>query len=168
MKMEFAGDVKMNNKIPPETEEAIIYEGDLILTEDFKTEKKLIVKGNILGKDGKRYNINAWDINAWDINAWDINAWDINARNISARNIDAGDIDARNINAWDINAWDINARDIDAWDMHAGDINAWDINAWDINAGDIVCEKRIKKSEKAITRARIFIENKSKLERKEW
>ena len=160
--MEFAGDVKMNNKIPPETEEAIIYEGDLILTEDFKTEKKLIVKGNILGKDGKRYNINAWDINAWDINAWDINAWDINARNISARNIDAGDIDARNIDAWDINAGDI-----DVGNINARDINAGNINARDIDAMDIICEKRIKAEKEYKTICRVFVQNKFSLERKE-
>jgi len=83
---------------------------------------------------------------------WDINAWDINAEDINARNINAG-----NINAWDIDAGDINARNIDARD----------IDAWNINAGNIDCEKRIKKSKTAKTFSRIFIQNKSKLERKE-
>jgi hypothetical protein len=133
----------MTNKIPQEIEDTITYEGDLILTEDFKTEKNLIVKGNIFSKDGLRYNIDAGDINARDINALDINAWDINARDI---------------NALDINALDINARDINALDIDALNINAW----------NIICEKRIKKNETAKTRARIFIENKSQLERKEW
>ena len=49
-----------------------------------------------------------------------------------------------------------------------GNINAEDINARDIDAGDIICEKRIKKSLKVKTIARIFIENRSKLEKKEW
>ncbi len=71
----------MNNSNETDTE--IIYEGDLILEEDFKTEKNLIVKGNILGKNEERWNINARNINARDINAWDINAWDINAGDIS-------------------------------------------------------------------------------------
>jgi hypothetical protein len=36
-----------------ETDKEIIIEGNLELTGDFKTEKNLIVKGNILGKDGE-------------------------------------------------------------------------------------------------------------------
>ena len=63
-----------------------------------------------------------------------------------------------NIDAWDINAWNINARNIDA-----GDIDARDINAW-----NIICEKRIKKSENNKTTARLFVQNKSMLKRKEW
>jgi hypothetical protein len=62
----------------------------------------------------------------------------------------------------------IDARDIDAWDIDAEDINAWDIDARDIDALYIICEKRIKKSETAKTKARIFIQGISKLERKEW
>ena len=91
----------MKNK--EETETEIIIEGDLILEANFKTEKKLIVTGNIFGKDGKRWNI-----------------------------------DARNINALDIDAW------------------------------DIICETRKKKSETAKTKARIYIKNKSQIERKEY
>ena len=55
---------------------------------------------------------------------------------------------------------DIGARDIDA---------IMDIGArGDIYARDIICEERIKKYTGVKTMARIFIENKSKLERKEW
>ena len=43
----------------------------------------------------------------------------------------------------------------------------WDINAWDIKAMDIICEKRILKDKNSKTVCRIFITNKSKLERKE-
>jgi len=68
-----------------------------------------------------------------------------------------GNITAGNINAWDINAWDINA-----WD-----INARDINAGDINARDIICESRKKKSKTNKTIARVFVQGRSKLERKE-
>ena len=52
--------------------------------------------------------------------------------------------------------------------IDARDINAVNIDAWDIDAWNIVCDKRIKKSKNSKTRARIFIENKLKLERKEW
>ena len=51
--------------------------------------------------------------------------------------------------------------------IKAKNIDAWNIDAWDIDAWDIICEKRIKKSNKAKTFSRIFIQNKSKLERKE-
>ena len=81
-----------------ETEDEIIIDGNLELTEDFKTEKKLIVRGNIFGKDGIR----------------------------------------------------------------------WDIDAGNIDAGNIVCETRKKKSESAKTKARIYIKNKSQIERKEY
>ncbi len=114
--------------------EEIIIEGNLELIEDYTTEKKLMVKGNIFGKDGIRYNINAWDIDAWDINA---------------RNIDARDINAR-----DINAQDINAQDIDAQDIDAQDIDAW----------DIICETRKKKSKTSKTKCRIYVKNKSEIE----
>lgn len=124
--------MKTNKTTKNETENAIVYEGDLILTKDFKTCKHLIVKGNISGKDGTRYNINAWDINAWDINALNINALNINARNINARNIDARNIDA-----------------------------------WAIDARNIVCERRIKKSKTVKTISRVFIQEKSKIKRKE-
>ena len=78
-----------------------------------------------------------------------------------------------NITAWDINAVDIDALDIDAMNINAMNINALDIdamniNALDIDALDIICEKRIKKSISSKTKARVFIQNKSKLNRKEW
>ena len=121
-----------------ETPTEIIYEGDLILEEDFKTEKNLIVRGNISGKDGTRYNINA--------------------RNIDAGNIDAGNIDARNIDAGDIDAWNIDAWNIDARNIDAGDIDV----------GNIVCETRTNKSKLSKTKARIYIKNRSQIERKEY
>ena len=108
------------------TDTEYIVKGNLELTEDFKTDKNLIVKGNILGKDKERYNLRA--------------------RNIYAR----GDIGARDIDA----IMDIGARG--------------DIYARDIYARDIICEERIKKYKGVKTMARIFIKNKSKLERKEW
>ena len=55
-----------------------------------------------------------------------------------------------------------------AGNIYAGNINARNIDALDINAWNIVCEKRIKKTEKCTTKARIFIQEKSKLKRKEW
>jgi hypothetical protein len=120
--------------------EAITTDKDLKIYQN-TTFKKSVKCNNIISIGGK------WDIDAMDINAMDINA---------------GDINARNINAMDINAWDI-----DAWDINARNINAGDINAWDIDAMDIICEKRIKKESKFKTISRVFIQNKSKTERKE-
>ena len=77
-------------------------------------------------------------------------------------NIDALNIDARNINARNIDALDISALDIVALDISALDISAWNIDAW-----NIICEKRIKKYEAAKTICRVFIQNKSDLEKKE-
>ena len=131
-----------------------IIKGDLILTENTEFSESLKVEGSIKGYFNLSVsgNINAWDIDARNINAWDIDALDINARDINARNINAWDIDARNINAWDINA-----RNIDAWDINARNIDVW----------NVICEKRIKKTETARTICRIYIKNKSKLEKKE-
>ena len=53
-------------------------------------------------------------------------------------------------------------------DINAWDIDAWNINARNINAQDIICESRKKKSPKARTFARLFVTDRSKLERKEW
>jgi len=82
--------------------------------------------------------------------------------------IDAGDINARDIDARDINAVNIDARDIDAVNIDARDIDAWDIDAGNINAESVICETRRKRTEPAKTIARIFIQNKSKLVKKEW
>ena len=127
---------------------------DLILTEDTTFNESITVEGDIKGYFNLKVvgNINAKNIDAWSIKAKNIDAWDIDAWNI-----DAWNIKAKNIDAWNIDAWDIKAKNIDAWN-----IDAWDIDAW-----DIICEKRIKKSNKAKTFSRIFIQNKSKLERKE-
>ena len=68
---------------------------------DMEYKEDLIVEGDILGKNGKRYNLK-------------VNG-NITAKNITARNINAmGNINARNINAWNIIADDINARGINA------------------------------------------------------
>ena len=155
-----------------ETDTEYIVKGNLKLIKDFKTNKNLIVKGNILGDDKERYNLRARDIYAQDIHAIrDIGARDIHAiRDIGARDIYARDIYARDIDAiMDIYARDIHAiMDIDVRDIYARDIDVRDIDARHINAWDIICETREKRSEDANTTARIFIKNKSKLERKEW
>ena len=113
--------------------------GNLILTEDTTFDEDLKVEGDIEGN----FNLKVYgNINAWNINAWNIDAW-----NIDALNIDAGDIKANDIDALNIDALNINASDIDAW--------------------DIICEKRIKKEKDNKTICRVYIKNKSKLERKE-
>ncbi len=99
------------------------------MDKDMEYEGDLIVKGNILGKNGNRYNlkvhgnITARNISAGNISAGNIDAWDISAGNIDALNIDAGNIDAGNIDAWDIDAWDISA-----WNITAGNIDAGNIS----------------------------------------
>jgi len=57
---------------------------------------------------------------------------------------------------------------IDAGNIDAGNIDAGNIDAGNIDARDIICEKRIKKTEKARTFCRVFIQDKSKIKRKEW
>ena len=129
--------------------------GNLNLKEDTTFKESIEVEGNITGY----YNLTViGNINARDINAWNINAWDINANDINANDITANDITAKNINAWDITAKNINA-----WD-----INANDITARDINVNSLICESRKKKIKNAKTIAKIFVTEKSKLERKEW
>jgi len=67
--------------------------GDLILEKDTVFEEDLKVEGNIIGKDGNRYNLTV----KGNIDCLDINCWDIDCR----------DIDCGNINCWDINCEDI-------------------------------------------------------------
>jgi hypothetical protein len=126
---------------------------ELVLTADTVFEEDIVVENSIRCTENNRFSLKV--------------AGNINARNINARNIDAGDINAWNINAWDINAGninagDINARNIDAWNINAGNINAGDIDAW-----VIICESRKKKSKTSKTIARIFVQGRSKFERKE-
>jgi hypothetical protein len=126
---------------------------ELVLTADTVFEEDIVVENSIRCTENNRFSLKvAGDIDARDINARDINAWDINAWNI---------------NAWNINAWDINAWNINAGDINARNIDAWNINAWDINARDIICETRKKKSKTSKTIARIFVQGRPKLERKE-
>src|SRR4030042_376377 len=70
--------------------------------------------------------------------------------------------------AGNIDAMDIDAMDIDAGNIDAMDINAMDIDAGNIDARDIICQKRIKKSTRSKTVARIFIQDRSKFIIKEW
>ena len=60
-----------------ETDTEYIVKGNPKLIKDFKTNKNLIVKGNILGDDKGRYNFRALDIDAQNIYARDIDARDI-------------------------------------------------------------------------------------------
>jgi len=69
--------------------------------------------------------------------------------------------------AGDINAENINVRNIDAWDINAENINAENINVRNIDAWDIICENRFKKKSFAKTICRVFIKNKSEIEKKE-
>jgi len=69
--------------------------------------------------------------------------------------------------AGNINAWDINAGNINAWDINAGNIDAGNIDARNINAWDIVCEKRIKARKEYKTICRVFVQDKSSIERRE-
>jgi CRISPR/Cas system-associated protein endoribonuclease Cas2 len=125
-----------------------IIQGDLILEDDTTFYESIKVKGNILGKDGKRFpltvygnitanNIYALNIDTNNITAKNITAMDITAKNITAKNITAMDITAGNITAWDITAKNINARNIKAWDITTWDINALNIDALNITAMDI-------------------------------
>jgi hypothetical protein len=107
--------------------------------------KDVVIEGDLILK--KDYKINGnltvyGNISGKDGARYDISAWNIDALNISAWNIDANDI-----SAWNIDAWDIDAKDIDAL--------------------DIICERRIKKFKESKTICRVFIQNKSQLERKE-
>jgi len=136
----------------------------LILEKDTVFDESIEVKTSITCKGDKRFSLKV---------IGNINAGNIDAEDIDAEDIDAEDIDAWDIDAWDINAGNINAGNIDAGNIDAEGIDAWDINAWDINAGnidarDIICEKRLKKEIENKTIARIFIQDKSQLEKKEW
>jgi len=46
-------------------------------------------------------------------------------------------------------------------------LNCWDLDCWDLNCRDVICEKRIKKHKNSKTICRVFIQNKSKIEKGE-
>jgi len=131
---------------------------ELVLEKDTVFEESIEVEISIRCAENNRFSLKVMgNIDAGDITAGDITAWNINARDITAWNINA-----RDITAWNINAGNINARDITAWN-----ITAWNINAGNINARDIICESRKKKIKTNRTISRVFVQGKSKLERKE-
>jgi len=157
-----------------------IIKGDLILEKDTTFDDSIEVKGNIKGCYNLEVNGNiiARNIDVLNISARNIDAWDINARNINSSDIDASnivacDISAENIRVWHISVWYINAKSVNALSINALDVNVSSIDVLNINARNIdscyiICEKRIKKSENSKTIAKVFVENRSKLKRKEW
>ena len=56
-----------------ETKDTIIIEGDLILTEDTKFNKNLIVRGNIKG---------CWDLNCRNLDCLNLNCLNLDCRNL--------------------------------------------------------------------------------------
>ena len=148
------------------------FNSDLVLEKDTVFDESITVRGNISCKNGMRYslkvrgNIIAHDIKARNIIAHNIIAYDIDADNIDALNIDAHNIDSLDIKALDINALGIDTHNIDALDIKAHDINARNIDAHDINSYYIICETRRKKTKKSTTFCKVFVQNRSKLERK--
>jgi hypothetical protein len=140
--------MKIKNKT---VKKAIDTEKDLEIYQDTKFEKDIKCR-NIICVGG-RWNINCWNIDCHNIDCNNINCWNINCWNINCHNIDCN-----NINCYNIACWNIDCHNIDCWD-----IACWNIDCW-----NIICEKRIKKSKEAKTIAKIFIQNRSKLERKEW
>ena len=136
---------------------------NLVLKENTTFDESIEVEGNITCEN-QRWNLKvAGNIDARNINAWNIDAENIDAWNINARNIDAWNINAKDINAWNIDAWNIDAEDIDA-----RNIDAWNIDARNINAKNIVFCDKIKRTKKTKIRTKALIENRSKLEQKEW
>ena len=108
--------------------------GNWIMKKNEVIDEDLIVDGNILGKDGKMFNLTV----EGSISARNISARYISARGISARNISARDISALDILAEDISAWDISA-----WNILTGNISAKSISyyAFCIAYKNITCEK---------------------------
>ena len=85
------------------------------MDKDMVYKDSLNVEGNILEKDGERYNLTVkGNISAHNISVSDISASDISALNISAHNISASDISASDIFASDISAHNIFASNISA------------------------------------------------------
>lgn len=109
-----------------ETDTEIIIEGNLELTEDFKTNKSLIVKGNIFGKGKVRYNINV----SGNLNCWNLNCWNLNC----------GDLNCNDLNCGDLNCWDVNCRNLNCRDLNCRNLNCGDLNCRDLKCWNLICE----------------------------
>jgi hypothetical protein len=70
-----------------------IIKGDLIMTEDMTFDEDLMVKGNIFGKNGVRYNL----IVNGNLNCRNLTCWNLNCRNLTCWNLNC-----RNLNCWDL------------------------------------------------------------------
>lgn len=183
---EFDDSIEVKNNIVCEGERwNLVVEGDIsarnINAKNIKA-KNICVSGNVNAENIKVLGIHANNINARDIDASDriFTVEDINARNLYARHLSAMDINANDIYAGEIWAYNISAKSIYAENiLTAGDVNVEDtiyasnkvdvgnIYAEDIYAEEIICERRVKRSKTAKTIARIFIQGRSMLKRKE-
>lgn len=119
-----------NNPKRTETEDTITIEGDLILTENTKFTKHLIVKGDIKGY-------------------WNLNCWNLDCRNLNCCNL----------NCWNLNCWNLNCLNLNCRNLNCLNLNCWNL---------VYCEKLTRKSKDTKIKCKMLIENRSKLEVKEW
>ena len=136
-----------------------IIKGDLILEEDTIFNESIRVKGSIKGY----FNLNVCgNIDCRDIDCRNIDCRDIVCRNIYCRDIDCGNIDCWNIDCLNIDCGNIDCRDIDCGNIVCGNIDCRNIDCRNI----VLCEK-IKLRRGCKVKAKMLIQNRSKLEIKE-
>ena len=87
--------------------------GNLILEKDTIFDDNLTVKGNIMGKDGKRFNLTV-------------------KGNLDCRNLDCGDLDCNNLNCGDLDCWDLNCNNLNCWDLNCNNLNCLNLNFYAI------------------------------------
>jgi len=121
-----------------------IIKGDLILKEDTIFNESIKVEGSIKGY----FNLNVCgNIVCSNIDCRDIDCGNIDCGNIDCRNIDCGNIDCRNIDCRDIDCRNIDCLNIDCLNI-------------------VLCEK-IKLRRGCKVKAKMLIQNRSKLKVKE-
>jgi hypothetical protein len=82
--------------------------GDLILKKDTIIKGDLKVEGNIIGKDGKRFNLR-------------VNG-DLNCRNLTCL-----DLNCRNLNCWNLTCLDLTCLDLTCWNLTCLDLTCFDL-----------------------------------------
>ena len=97
--------------------------GNLILEKDTTFEEDLKVEGNILGKDGEKFNLvvkgnlNCWNLDCRDLNCWNLDCGNLNCGNLNCWNLNCLDLDCENLNCLDLNCLDLDCENLNCLDL---------------------------------------------------
>ena len=82
--------------------------GDLIMEKDMTFNEDLVIKGNIFGKNGNRFNLKV----IGNLKCFNVNCGDLNCGNLNCSNLNCGNLNCNNLNCLDLNCNNLNCLDL--------------------------------------------------------